>query len=138
MAINLKSVFTSGLAAGMVMGLSAAAMVPVAGGLMEEALKARNVPPMGVLAIFFFAFVSLATGIVLVWLYAAVRPRFGPGPRTAIGVSAVVWFIGNFLPNAANVAYGFMPVGLTALGIAWGFAEMAIAGLVGARLYKEE
>jgi hypothetical protein len=30
------------------------------------------------------AIITFIYGIVLVWIYAAIRPRFGPGPRTAV------------------------------------------------------
>ena len=33
-------------------------------------------------------------GLLLVWLYAAIRPRFGPGPRTATYAALVVWVCG--------------------------------------------
>ena len=32
-------------------------------------------------------------GMIVVWLYAAMRPRFGPGPKTAILAGLAVWFI---------------------------------------------
>jgi len=37
--------------------------------------------------------VQLGTGIVIVWTYAAIRPRFGPGPRTAALAGLLVWLI---------------------------------------------
>lgn len=38
---------------------------------------------------------GLAQGLVMAWLYAAVRPRLGPGPRTAILVGAAVWVLSS-------------------------------------------
>jgi hypothetical protein len=138
MAINVKRVLTGGLLAGVIIVASAVLMVPAVGDQMDKALEARNLPAMGRGAMAFFVLVSLSLGVVLVWLYAAVRPRFGPGPRTAALVSLLVWFLAYFLANAANVAYGFMPVRLTVIGTAWGLVELLVAGLVGARLYAEE
>jgi len=137
MAINVKRVLTGGLVAGVVIIASAVLMVPAVGDQMDRALEARNLPAMGGGAMAFFALVSLSNGVVLVWLYAAVRPRLGPGPRTAAIVSLLVWFLAYFLANAANVAYGFMPVRLTVIGTAWGLVELLVAGMVGARLYSE-
>ena len=37
-------------------------------------------------------------GITAVWLYTAVRPRFGPGPKTAILTGVAYWVIGYALP----------------------------------------
>ena len=138
MAINVKSVLGSGLVAGLIINASAIAMVPMVGNQMDEALAARNLPPMGGGAMAFFGMVSLMLGFALVWLYAAVRPRLGPGPRTAAIVSLIVWFLAYFLANVSNVVYGFMPVHLTVVGTVWGLVELVVAGEVGARLYTEK
>src|SRR5258705_363148 len=48
----------------------------------------------------------LVMGFALVWLYAAVRPRLGPGPRTAITVGIVAGIISALPDNLANAAWG--------------------------------
>ncbi len=138
MAINLKAVLCGGLVAGLIINLSAMLMVPVVGNQMEEALQARNLPPLGGGAMAFFGVVSWLLGFVLVCLYAAVRPRFGPGPKTAAMVSILVWFLAYFLANASNLVFGFMPAQLTVIGTLWGLVELVLAGAVGARLYNEK
>src|ERR1700689_910862 len=50
-----------------------------------------------------FNVLGLLTGLAAIWLYAAIRPRFGAGAKTAIIAGLAVWFIGVFLPNV-----GFM------------------------------
>lgn len=137
MAINTKGVLSGGLTAGLIINVSAVLMVPVVGNEMDTVLASRNLPPMGTGAMVYFAMLSLSLGVLLVWLYAAVRPRLGPGPRTAAIVSVLVWFLACFSANAALVAYGFMPVRLTVIGTAWGLVELVVAGQVGARLYSE-
>jgi hypothetical protein len=82
MAINVSRVLTGGLLAGLIIIASGMLMVPVVGPQMDAALKARNVPPLGGAAMAFVAIWSVVLGVLLVWLYAAVRPRFGPGPKT--------------------------------------------------------
>jgi len=138
MAINVKGVLTSGLVAGLIINVSAIFMVPVVGNQMEEALKARNVPPMGGGAMAYFGVMSFVLGVILVWLYAAVRPRLGPGPKTAAIVSILVWFLAYFFANVSNVVFGFMPLHLTVMGTVWGLVELLVAGEVGARLYNEK
>ena len=138
MAINVKGVLTSGLVAGLIINVSAIFMVPVVGNQMEEALKARNLPPMGAGAMASFGVMSFVLGVVLVWLYAAVRPRLGPGPKTAVIVSILVWFLAYFFANVSNVVFGFMPIHLTAVGTVWGLVELVAAGEAGARRYTEE
>ncbi len=137
MAIQAKRVVGGGLVAGLVICASAALMVPVVGDEMAAAQAALGVPPMGPGAMaFFFAF-SLSLGLLVVWLYAALLPRFGPGPRTALLVAVLLWFLTSFSSSAANLAYGFMPLGLTVVGMVWGLAELVVAALVGTRLYRE-
>ena len=137
MSIHAKQVLGPGLAAGLVVILSAFTMVPVVGNDFDLALAARGLPPLGPGAMAFFALVSLSFGVILVWLYAAIRPRLGPGPRTAAIAAAFVWLVGTLLPNAALAVYGFVPASLVAIGTIWGLGELLVAGLVGARLYRE-
>jgi hypothetical protein len=105
---------------------------------MDAVLEARGVPPLGTSAMVYFVAQSLIFGVVLVWLYAAVQPRFPPGPKTAALVAVLVWFVGYFSANVSNVTYGFMPVSLTIVGTAWGLVELVAAGQVGAYLYRDD
>ena len=79
---------------------------------------------------------DLLFGLVMVWLYAAIRPRFGPGPRTALLAAVAVWAI-------AHVAYGaFLFMGLFAGDLviqsaAGGLVGWALAGVAGAAVYRE-
>ena len=41
--------------------------------------------------IWVFAVADFIWGFLLVFTYAAIRPRFGPGPRTAIVSGVVLW-----------------------------------------------
>jgi len=138
MAIHAKRVVLGGITAGLIIISSGLLMVPVVGKQMKAALIERNLPPLSGGAMVFFGMMSFGLGVLLVWLYAAVRPRFGPGPRTAAIVSILVWFLAYFLANASNLAFGFMPISLTVVGTAWGLVELVVAGQVGARLYNEE
>src|SRR5437763_15411116 len=85
-AMNWKRIVAGGVAAGALIdvvegGLSGALF----GGQFRSELAARgldlSVGPLG--AVFFTAW-GFVLGFVSVWLYAAVRPRLGPGPRTAV------------------------------------------------------
>jgi hypothetical protein len=138
MAINTKGVLVGGLVAGLIINVSESILnVPVLGTQMEAALKARNLPPVGGTAIAFFIIMGFIMGWLLVWLYAAVRPRFGPGPRAAVAVGAIVWLLAYFWSSIAMVLMGFMPAGLTLIALAWGLVELVVASWAGARLYSE-
>src|SRR5580704_5472242 len=45
-----------------------------------------------------FNVIGLLTGIAAIWIYAAIRPRFGAGIKTAIIAGVAVWIIGILLP----------------------------------------
>jgi hypothetical protein len=81
--------------------------------------------------------VSLISGFVLMFFYAAARPRFGPGPRTAILVAVVLWLGGYFLSLVGYHMVGIYPTSLLVMWGAVGLAEMIIAALVGGWIYKE-
>ena len=86
-----------------------------------------------------FNLLGLASGIALIWVYAAIRPRFGAGSMTAIYAGLAVWFIGVLIPNT-----GFMVVAhlfgkhLALYTTAGGLVETLAGALAGAALYKEE
>jgi hypothetical protein len=76
-------------------------------------------------------------GIALIWLYAAIRPRYGPGPSTAIRAGIAVWFLAYFLYAVANANMGLFPTRLLAIGSAVGVFELPIAAAIGAYFYRE-
>ena len=80
---------------------------------------------------------GLAAGILTVWLYAAIRPRFGAGPRTAVCGALVVWALAFGLATAVPVFFHLYPVGLGVTAVALEGVEMILAGLAGAAIYKE-
>src|SRR3989442_15207595 len=51
-------------------------------------------------------------GIFGVWLYAAIRPRYGAGPRTAVIAGLAVWILGYLLPNVGPISMDIFPVRL--------------------------
>lgn len=84
-----------------------------------------------------FNLVGFVIGILMVRRYAAIRPRFGAGPQTAVRAGIAIWLIGNALPNATYVIAGLAPANITYITIAVGIVEYVVAGLAGASLYKE-
>lgn len=65
--------------------------------------------------------VDFVFGLLVVWNYAAVRPRLGPGARTAILAGAVP-FVG-----ATAVVFGFATMGLMPMS---SFVKGTVASLV--------
>jgi hypothetical protein len=137
MSINIRSLLSSGLVAGLIINLSAIAMVPMVGDQFNMVLASRGLPPLSNMAMVFFSCVSFIFGLSLVWFYAMAKIQFGSGIKTAAKVSVIVWFFTYFIANVSNVVYGFMPIGLTVIGTVWGLVELVVASVVGAKLYKD-
>lgn len=81
--------------------------------------------------------VSLISGLVLIFLYAAARPRFGPGPRTAMIVACVFWAGGYLISLIGFSMLGIYPTGMLVMWGVVGLVEMNVAALVGGWIYRE-
>ena len=136
-SINFKSALTSGLIAGIIINISAISMVPAVGNEMNDVLANRGLPPLSIMSMVFFSFVSITLGIFLVFLYSLLKLHITSKITTAVTSALIVWFIAYFLSNVSLVVYGFMPVKLVVIGTVWGLGELLLAGIVGSRLYKE-
>ena len=83
------------------------------------------------------AILTLLYGVILIWIYAAIRPRFGAGPKTAFIAAITFWAIAYVLFLFSLWANGLVPLDFAIISILWGLVEAPIAALVGASLYKE-
>ena len=132
--INWSKVLIGGIAAGIVLLAFDMLGMAVLGFDMEAWAQRHNLVTEPNMAVWIVSVLLL--GIMLVWLYAAIRPRFGPGVKTAAIAAAFMWLF-------FAVVYG----GHTAMGLytsaeymkfaAWGALQMLAAAYVGAWLYKE-
>ena len=77
-------------------------------------------------------------GIAAVWLYAAIRSRYGGGPGTAIKAGFAAWFFSHFLCEIVFVNMGLSEFGNVVLPLIWTFAEAIVATIAGAWLYRED
>ena len=75
-------------------------------------------------------------GIATVGLYAAIRPRFGPGPRTAAMAGFALWFLFSWV-HITWVAFTGARLATVASPIAANLPLVLMAGIAGAWLYKE-
>ena len=92
---------------------------------------------MGASQIAVYVFFDLVIGFLLVWTYAAIRPRFGPGARTAAYVALLFFVFGLIL------SYGYKEAGQMSPGLWWSymgiwFVNLMLASMVGGRVYSEE
>ena len=86
----------------------------------------------------FFLLLGLAVGVFALWLYAAIRPRYGPGPKTAVRAALAVWVIGGLIPWAFWFRLLLLPTRLLVGILAGSLVAAVVATLVGAWLYQEE
>ena len=142
MGINVSRVLIGGLAAGVIMNVSGFVVQGMLLGKRMEAemiaaapsLQGKGMEPSTMVARVLTQFV---VGILLVWLYAAMRPRFGPGMKTASYAALVVWLCG-FLFYLDWLYLDLMSSGMYAIVSVVMLITLLIAAGVGGWLYKEE
>jgi hypothetical protein len=66
-----------------------------------------------------------------------VRPRLGPGPKTALLVALILWFCLYAYCGTINMLLINIPPKLILMIVAWGIVEYPLGILAGAALYKE-
>jgi hypothetical protein len=137
--INYSRVVIGGLAAGVVANLCDLVWSFVLAGEMDRMIQRlnlnRGVVNSGSTATTWIL-VDFVYATLIVWTYAAIRPRFGPGPSTAIRAAIVI------CGAVTVILFGFHRLGFFTttgffLSAALSFVSAILAGLVGARLYRE-
>jgi len=73
----------------------------------------------------------------VLWVYAAIRPRFGAGPKTGVIAGVAVWFFIALLHNLGEAPMGLYPQRMYVTGTIVALVQYALAGPIGAYLYKE-
>lgn len=116
---------------GVILGQDWNAAMKVLGIDLEAAME-NNPGMMVIFLVWGFLF-----GVIALWLYAAIRPRFGPGPRTAVLAGIVLWLATYLGPLVTYSAMGLWPMRLAIIASALGLVEFVLATVLGAWLYKE-
>jgi hypothetical protein len=136
--INVGRVILGGVVAAVVIDASEIVGQFLFQAQAEEVMANLGLAPPTPWVIGIFVVVGFVMGISLVWLYAAVRPRYGAGPKTAIMVALFFWLVAYFLPLLGDNLMGIMPTGMMIAGASWGLVELCVASLAGAWIYKED
>ena len=142
MKINMSKVVLGGIIAGVVMVaidfvINTYLLGPQYMTEMDAFKPGSSAAMMAGNAKFVYPLLDIVLGIVLVWLYAAIRPRFGPGPRTAFLAALVIWV-------ASCIAYyGYLQMGMMSSGLWWefgiaGLVALTISAMAGAKFYTED
>ena len=137
--INIGGVLKGGLAAAVLMNISQYILnLPVAGAQMAAELAARNLPPAeGAGQIAVFAVSTTVLGFITIFVYAAIRPRLGPGPMTAMAAGLMMWASSYLYAAILGGTIGLYSMGLVLTIIIWSAVEMLIASAVGGYFYNE-
>ena len=142
MPINTKKVLVGGLVAGVIINIiDFVANTYILGARMKaesdafkpgmsDAMMAGN-------AVISYVIMDLVLGFALIWTYAAFRPRFGAGARTATYVAVLFWLL------ALIFTAGYRQMGIMSSGLWWSFAfiglvNFLIAAWAGAAVYSEK
>lgn len=134
--INWRRVLLCGSVAGVVWTLLSSVVTVLVGHDFAAAVPGnRLAAPSGGLVTFLFL-VNLLEGIWAMWLYAAIRPRYGAGLKTAV-VAGMSWWAISSLIDATWGSFGFVPVQALWPAMAASCPAILIAALAGAWLHKE-
>lgn len=136
--INMGRVILGGLLAGLIINTGEFLLNGVLLNKdLEEMMKSLNKPAVGGSAIAVFVAMGFVLGILIIWIYAAIRPRYGPGAKTAVCAALIAWALAYLYSAVGQAQMGIFPTRLLVIGTVWGLVELVIAGVAGAWLYKE-
>src|ERR1043166_900598 len=136
--INFARVLIGGLVAGVILNVGEWVLNGIIlHNEMTEFFKRCGFPQPGNNFLIIAVAITFVLGIVIVLGYAAIRPRFGAGPKTAIIAALFAWFGVYVYQNVIALGLGMVPIKLVGIALAWGLVEYILGALAGAALYKE-
>jgi hypothetical protein len=136
--INWNRVILGGLLAGLVINICEFLVEGLwLGDQWAASMRRLGRLPMGAGSTAAFLLWGFLVGIYALWLYATLRPRMGPGPKTAAFAGIAVWILGSLLAAVAPFAMHLFPYHLMGIGIVLGLVEIVGGTVIGAWLYKE-
>jgi hypothetical protein len=139
-AINAGKVIAGGLVAGVVMNVIDMGLAYFTLDLMRTELDTLN-PTLwpgleGSNAVVGFIVIDFVLAFLSVFTYAAIRPRFGPGPATAVMAAVLVWLV-----SASTWAFltvmGIFSTTFFLISAAGALVNFIVSTSVGARIYTE-
>ena len=136
--INLGRVLVGGLVAGIILNLGEFVLNGIIlAPHIEADMKRMNIKPPGADFGLLAVTLTFVFGILAVLLYALMRARLGPGPKTALVTALIVWFCVYAYSGSINMLLINVPPRLILMILAWGLIEYPLGILAGASLYKE-
>lgn len=136
--INFGRVLLGGLVAGLIINIGEIVLNDlILGPHIEADMKRMGITPPGMGFAVLAVTLTLVFGIVAVLLYAMMRARLGPGPRTALLTALILWFCLYAYCGTINMLLINIPPKLILMILVWGIVEYPLGILAGAALYKE-
>lgn len=136
--INFGRVLLGGLLAGLVLNIGEVLLNDfVIANEMKDFFPRHNVPEPGGNFIAIVVALTFVLGIVIVLIYALIRSRLGPGPKTAVVAGLIAWFAIYVYTGIIHGVLLSVPSKVILIGLVWGLVEYAGAAIAGAWLYKE-
>lgn len=136
--MNYARIVLGGLVAGVVLNVGEFVLNEVVmKEQMAEMFRRFDIPAPSGSFIAVAVILTFSLGVLIVMLYAMIRPRFGPGPKTAICAALIVWFIVGVYMNILFGVFFGMSATLIAIGMVWCLVEYCLAALAGAWVYTE-
>jgi len=138
--INTGKVITGGLLAGLVFNvLDYISNTVIFGADLRANFTRLGLDPAAMenpMGIATWVSIDFLFGIVAVWTYAAIRPRFGAGAKTAAYAGGVLWLA------VSLVIFGFAQAGVFPMGLFLKYSLVAlvtnvVGAIAGAWAYKE-
>ncbi len=139
--INVGRVVLGGLIAGVVLNIGESVLnAVILADSMKQDFDKLHLPDPTTNQTFLVRVVGITffLGIAVVYLYAAIRPRFGAGWKTAACAGVLAWFFVYLYAGYVYVALGVVSMKPYLGGLVWGIVEFAVAAIAGAYFYKEE
>ena len=136
--VNLARIILGGIIAGTIINISEWVLHDV---VMREEFRSHlgslgRTNPEDVATVVWWNVWGYILGFTAVWLYAAIRPRYGPGVATALRAGFAAWILSCVLMTItmANLRlFPFMP-----MAFLWSLFGDLIGTVAGAAVYKEE
>ncbi len=129
-------------------GLVAAIIAFFSDGLLHERLLSTDwkavyanlgvaEPEHNSIGLTYFAVFELGRGLLSMFLYALMRPHFGPGPKTAGLAGVLAWLAFSIAGPAQFIPLGFFSNALWVKAGAFQLITSIVAAIAGAALYRD-
>ena len=136
--MNYVRVVLGGLLAGLIMNIGEFLLnTKVLGPQMMAFFTSHGFKDPGSNFIICAVILTFILGIVAVWLYALIRPRLGPGVKTAIVAAFILWFGIYLYSGIIGMLLFGTTMNMLVIACVWGLVEYIIATIAGAWAYTE-